>query len=54
VKNFSYSYRQVYYLEIPEGTSGKRYTGCIGHPNVQGQKRMAEAVYSGVKEILSQ
>jgi hypothetical protein len=54
VKNFSYSYRQVYYLEIPEGTAGKGDSGCIGHPNSQGQKKMAEALYPSVLQILKQ
>lgn len=52
VKSFSYAYKLVYYLEIPEGTQGKQETGCIGHPNVKGQRKMAEAVYPGVKLIL--
>lgn len=45
VKSFSYAYKYVYYVEIPQGTQGKNETGCIGHPNARGQRRMAEAVY---------
>lgn len=52
VKRFAYAYRSVYYLEIPEGTQGKQEIGCIGHPNVQGQRKIAEALYQGVKKIL--
>jgi len=26
--------------------------GCIGHPNVKGQKAIAEAIYPMVKDIL--
>jgi lysophospholipase L1-like esterase len=30
----------------------KKEIGCIGHPNIQGQKKIAEALYPGVKKIL--
>jgi hypothetical protein len=54
VKSFAYAYKSVYYLEIPEGTHGKQETGCIGHPNVKGQRKMAEALYPGVRQILTE
>lgn len=33
VKDFSYSYDFVYYLELPPGTYTKQQLGCIQHPN---------------------
>lgn len=52
VKSFSYAYQSVYYVEIPEGTLSKQDMGCIGHPNAKGQRKIAEAVYQGVRQIL--
>jgi hypothetical protein len=34
VKSFSYSYKKVYYVEVPEGAWTKKNKGCVGHPNI--------------------
>lgn len=52
VKSFNFAYNLVYYIEIPAGTLGKEYMGCIGHPNSIGQRRIAEAVYKQTIKII--
>ena len=49
VKEYSYAYDKNFYVEIPEGTLPKKNMGCIGHPNINGQRAIAEAIYPKVK-----
>lgn len=47
VKEFKYEYDSTFYVEIPHGPLRK--LGCIGHPNIEGQREMAETLYPQVK-----
>lgn len=49
VKNFSFEFKRVYYLEVPQGTIGRQHFGCIWHPNAEGQTRIANVLYPAVK-----
>ena len=50
VKEFSIEYKYTYYVEIPKGVL--KNLGCIGHPNVKGQRLIAETLYPQVKKIM--
>jgi hypothetical protein len=39
---------------MPGGTLQKGNFGCIGHPNVEGQTRIAKAVLGEIKKILEE
>jgi len=53
VHEYAYGYKDLYYLEIPYGTIGKKDMGCMGHPNVTGHRKMAQALEEGVRKILA-
>jgi hypothetical protein len=54
VRNFNYEYKWAFYVEIPKGPLSKENMGCIGHPNVKGQRLMAEGIRDQVQQLLDQ
>ena len=51
VREFRYGYKYVYYVEVPHSAFAKENLGCIGHPNVKGQRLIADLLYEQVRPI---
>ena len=41
VKEFKYEHQETYFLEIPKGVYTKSNMGCVGHPNNEGHRIIA-------------
>ena len=52
IKEFRYAYDKIFYVEIPALAEKKSDVGCMSHPNVAGQRYIADSVYPQVRDIL--
>lgn len=52
IKSFNYAYDLVYYVEVPARVFAKGDFACVGHPNEEGYRKLADAIYPKVKHIL--
>lgn len=54
VRAASFAYARVHLVEVPRGIFSKETQGCIGHLNVEGHRRVAEAIYPRVRHIMEE